>query len=140
VDVEKLLQELIDADDDAMLDSLLNAILDSWVYFHFNEPKGRDTKPGEGNIVVLLHTDSDNPILLPLVDNELGLNGVIFTNSELALRLAEFNCKIGKMQGRKVFKMLFDLGNIDSVYIHGDYGKVRPNNIEFATLCAGLEL
>jgi hypothetical protein len=138
VNVEKLLQEIIDAGDDVILDPFLETILENWVYFHFSESKGKDTKPGEGNIVVVLQIDSDNPILLPLVDDEQGLNGVIFTNSDVAIRLAEFNCKIGKMSGRRVFKMLFDLGNIDSVYIQGDYGKVRPSNEVFSALCTGL--
>ena len=138
MNVEKLLQEIIDTGDDVMLDPFLETILENWVYFHFNESKGKNTKPGEGNIVVVLQIDSDNPIMLPLVDDEQGLNGVIFTNSDVAIRLAEFNCKIGKMPGRRVFKMLFDLGNIDSVYIQGDYGKVRPSNEVFAALCTGL--
>ena len=139
MDVEKLLEEFIDSDDEDLLDSLLEAILDNWVYFHFNEPNGKDTKSSIGNMVVMLLVNKDNPILLPLVENELGRNGVIFTNSDVAIRLAQFDCKIGKMKGRKVLKMLFDLGNIDSVYIQGDYGNVRPSNAEFTDLCARVE-
>ena len=137
VDIEKLMEEVIDGNDDELLESFYEALLDHWVYFHFNEHLDRDTKPGQGNVEVVLFVDRDNPIHLPLVENEHGLHGVVFTNSDLAIHLAEFNCKVGKMRGKNAFRLFSDIENLSSVYIQGNYGKLRPSNVEFANLCAG---
>ena len=135
MDIEKLMEEVIDGDDDNKYASFIDAILDHWVYFFFNEKDGSDTKPGKGNVEVVLFTSKDNPILVPFVENEQGINGVLYTNSDLAIRSAEFNCKVGKMRGKNAFKMFFDVKCIDSIYIQGNYGRVRPSNQEFASLC-----
>ena len=138
VDIEKLLEEIIDDDVNERLDELLAAISDRWVYFFFNESGDADTRPSHGNVEVVLFTTKDNPILVPLVENRRGCNGVIYTNLELAIRSAEFDCKIAKMRGRNAFRFFSDIQDLDSVYIQGDYGNVRPSNKQFSHLCTKL--
>jgi hypothetical protein len=110
------------------------AILDHWVYFFFNETNGTDTKPGKGNIDVVLFTSEKNPILVPLVENDQGTNSVIYTNSELAVKSAEFNCKVGKMKGENAFKMFCEMKNLNSIFIQSNYGFIHPSRQQLAKL------
>ena len=64
---------------------IFEAFLDKWMYFYFHETNGKDTKPGKGNVDVVVFIGKDNPINVPMVDNELGRNGVVYTSSDLAL-------------------------------------------------------
>jgi hypothetical protein len=95
---------------------------------------GSDTKPGEGNVDVVLFTSKDNPISVPMVEDELGRNAVVYTNSDLALRSAKFNCKIAKMRGKNAFEMFYGLKGVNSVYIQGNFGYLLPKREELASL------
>ncbi len=134
MDLEKLLEEILNGDDKGKIDIFIEAILDHWVYFFFNETNGSDTKPGKGNVEVVLFTDKDNQIQVPLIDNDQGCNGVLYTSLDLAIRSAEFNCKVGKMRGRNAFKMFYGLKHLDSVYIQGDCGYLHPSREKLANL------
>ena len=117
MDIEKLFEEVIESNDDYIADHLFDALLDSWVYFYFHETNGKDTKPGKGNVDVVIFTGKDNPINVPMVENESGSNGVVYTNSDLALRMAEFDCKIGKMRGINAFQMLSATKDFGGLYM-----------------------
>jgi len=134
VDIEKLIEEVIESNDDHIANHLFNALLDSWVYFYFHETNGKDTKPGKGNVDVVIFTGKDNPINVPMVENEYGRNGVVYTNSDLALRMAEFNCKIGKMKGINAFKMLSATINFSGLYVQADYGHIHLNKAKVAEI------
>jgi hypothetical protein len=132
VDIEKLFEEVIESIDDNIANHLFDAVLDSWVYFYFHETNGKDTKPGKGNVDVVIFTDKDNPINVPMVENESGRNGVVYTNSDLALRVAEFDCKIGKMRGINAFQMLLATRDFGGLYIQADYGHIHLNKAKVA--------
>jgi hypothetical protein len=134
VDIEKLLQKIIDGEDSKKLDEFIDAILDHWVYFYFHETSGSDTKPGAGNVDVVLFTSKNNPISVPMVEDELGRNAVVYTNSDLALRSAKFNCKIAKMRGKNAFEMFYGLKGVNSIYIQGNFGYLLPKREELALL------
>ena len=134
VDIEELMVEIIDGDKNNKTELLFKTILDRWVYFFFNETNDSDTKPGTGNIDVVLFTSEENPILVPLIENEQGINGVVYTNSELAVKSAEFNCKVGKMKGKNAFKMFYEMKNLNSVFIQSNYGFIHPSRKELAKL------
>ena len=132
MDIEKLFEEVIESIDDNIANHLFDAVLDSWVYFYFHETNGKDTKPGKGNVDVVIFTDKDNPINVPMVENESGRNGVVYTNSDLALRVAEFDCKIGKMRGINAFQMLLATRDFGGLYIQADYGHIHLNKAKVA--------
>lgn len=67
-----------------------------------------------------------------MVENESGRNGVVYTNSDLALRMAEFNCKIGKMKGINAFRMLSATRNFDGIYVQADYRHLLLNKAKVA--------
>ena len=69
-----------------------------WVFFLLLEKKGQDTPISSGNIEHIISTGKANPINIPTINDENGNNGVIYTNSDLAVKSAEFKCKIGKMK------------------------------------------
>lgn len=129
-----MLEEIIIDYDPAKVDKLFESLQDHWLYFFFNEPEGKNTRPGEGNVVVILQTDKENPIIVPLIKNEDGCNGVLYTNSELAIKSAEFNCKIGKMKGKKAFNMFYGMKGVDSVFIQGNYGNILPRRSDLGRL------
>jgi len=132
VDIEKLFEEVIDTDDDKTSNLLLDALLDHWVHFFFYETNGKDTKPGKGNVDVVIFTGKDNPINLPMIDNELGRNGVIYTNPELAISLAEFDCKVGKMRGKAALEMLYGTKDVSGIYIQANYGNIHLNKAKIS--------
>jgi hypothetical protein len=136
MDIDKLLGEVLDGNDTGKINTFFEAILDHWVYFFFNETSDSDTKPGKGNVEVVLFTSKDNPILVPMIQNDQGCNAVIYTNSDLAIRSAEFSCKIGKMRGRDAFKMFYGLKKLDRVYIQGDCGYLHPSREDLANLAS----
>jgi len=131
--------EIIDGGQISKTKLLFKAISDRWVYFFFNEMGGSDTKPGEGNVDVVFFSGKDNPMLIPLISNDQGVNGVVYTTLELAIESVEFNCKIGKMKGKDAFKMFYQTEQVDSVYIQSGHGFIHPSRQEFARL-AGQEL
>lgn len=132
MDIEKLFEEVIDSNDDYIANHFFDALLDNWVYFYFHETNGKDTKPGKGNVDVVIFTDKDNPINVPMVENETGRNGVVYTNSDLALRMAEFDCKIGKMRGINAFQMLSATRDFGGLYIQAEYGHIHLNKAKVA--------
>ena len=132
MDIEKIFEEVIESNDDYIADHLFDALLDSWVYFYFHETNGKDTKSGKGNVDVVIFTGKDNPINVPMVENESGLSGVVYTNSDLALRMAQFDCKIGKMRGINAFKMLSATKDFSGLCIQANYGHIHLNKSKVA--------
>lgn len=132
MDIELLFEEVIESKDDEIPAEFFEAILDHWVYFYFHETNDKDTKPGKGNVDVVIFTGKDNPINVPMVENELGRNGVVYTNSDLALRSAEFVCKVAKMRGIKALEMFYATKEFGGLYIQSDYGHVHLNKAKVA--------
>ena len=134
MDIEILFEEIIELGNDERAIQLFEALLDHWVYFYFHETDGKDTKPGKGNVDVVIFTGKGNPINLPMVENDLGRNGVVYTNSDLALRLAEFDCKVGKMRGINAFEMLYATKEFGGLYIQANYGYIHLNKAKVAEI------
>jgi len=134
VNIEKLFEEIIESDDSTNENQLFKTLLDHWVYFYFHETYGKDTKPGKENVDVVIFTGKDNPINVPMVENELGRNAVIYTNSDLALRMAEFDCKVAKMRGINAFEMFYTTKEFGGLYIQADYGHIHLNKVKIAEL------
>jgi phage-related protein len=67
-----------------------------------------------------------------MVENEFGRNGVIYTNSDLALSMAQFNCKIGKMRGIHAFEMFYAVKEFGGLYIQANYGHIHLNKAKVA--------
>jgi hypothetical protein len=132
VDIEILFEEIIESDNDEKASHLFEALLDHWVYFYFHETNNKDTKPGKGNVDVVIFTGKDNPINVPMVEDKFGRNGVVYTNSDLALRLAEFDCKVGKMRGIKAFEMFYATKEFGGLYIQADCGHIHLNKEKVA--------
>ena len=53
MDIEILIEEIIESDDNKNEGQFFKALLGHWVYFYFHETKGKDTKPGKGNVDVV---------------------------------------------------------------------------------------
>lgn len=134
MDIEIFFEEIIESGKDERSIQLFEALLDHWVYFYFHETDGKDTIPGKGNVDVVIFTGKDNPINLPMVENELGRNGVVYTNSDLALSLAEFDCKVGKMRGINAFEMLYATKEFGGLYIQANYGHIHLNKAKVAEI------
>ena len=132
MDIEKLIGNIVDSDSNQVEDYFFEVLSEHWVYFYFNEASGNDTKPGNGNVDVVVFPGKDNPINLPMVENELGQNGVIYTSLDLALRLSKIECKIGKMKGKNALKMLYELEGFGGLYIQADSGFIYLNKAQLA--------
>jgi len=134
VNIEKLFEEIIESDDSTNEQHLFVTLLEHWVYFYFHETNGKDTKPGRGNVEIVIFTGKDNQINVPMVENELGRNAVVYTNSDLALRMAQFDCKVAKMRGINAFEMFYATKEFGGLYIQADYGHIHLNKAKVAEL------
>jgi hypothetical protein len=134
VDIEVEFEEIIKSGKGERSIQLFEALLNHWVYFYFHETNGKDTKPEKGNVDVVIFTGKDNPINLPMVENKLGRNGVVYTNSDLALRLTEFDCKVGKMRGINAFEMLYATKGFGGIYIQANYGHIHLDKEKVAEI------
>ncbi|NRB37727.1 MAG: hypothetical protein HRU20_04570 [Pseudomonadales bacterium] len=129
MDLEKLFEDAVDEDDSEKLEKFLELLMDCWVFFFLLEKEGQDTPISSENVEQIIFTGKDNPINIPTISDESGNNGVIYTNSDLAERSAEFKCKVGRMRGIKALEMFLDIPSIDAVYIQCDTCNVHiPKN------------
>jgi len=87
------------------------------LYFFMWEKPGTDTPVSSENVVSIITTGKDNPISIPLIKDSQGVTGVLYFTQEMAVKCAEFNCKIAKMKGRKALAMFKDLAGVDAVAI-----------------------
>lgn len=134
MDIEVEFEEIIKSGNGERSIQLFEALLNHWVYFYFHETNGKDTKPEKGNVDVVIFTGKDNPINLPMVENKQGRNGVVYTNSDLALRLTEFDCKVGKMRGINAFEMLYATKGFGGIYIQTNYGHIHLDKEKVAEI------
>ena len=134
MDVEEGLRKIISDNNAEYLDEFLDVIVEKWLYFLFMEPEGENTPASSGNVISILTTNKENPINIPLVKNEDGTFGVLYTNEKLAIAGAEFSCKTGHMKGRKAFKLFYETKGIDSVYIVGTHGSILLHPSELKRL------
>jgi len=132
MDIEEELRKIVSENNTGNLDAFLDVILEKWLYFLFIEPEGKNTPASSKNVISILHTNKENPVNIPLVKNEEGTFGVLYTNEKLAISGAKFSCKIGHMKGRKALKLYYKTKGIDSVYIVGTHGNIllHPNELE----------
>lgn len=134
MNIEKLFEAIIESGDSTNEKHLFVALLEHWVYFYFHETNGKDTKPGKGNVEAVIFTGKDNQINVPMVENELGRNAVVYTNSDLALRMAQVDCKVAKMRGINAFEMFYAIKEFGGLYIQADYGHIHLNKAKVAEL------
>ena len=117
MNVEDLFEEAIEQDDRDLLEKAIELLLDEWLYFFMWEKDGIDTPASSGNVVRVITTGKDNPISIPLISNKQSTLGVLYFTNQLAVNSAEFNCKVGKMKGRKALAMFKDIAGVDAVAI-----------------------
>jgi len=120
LDLEKLFDESVEEKDTEKLESFLGILMDSWVYFFLLEIGGKDTPVSSGELTHIILTGKDNSINIPTINNEQGNSGIIYTNKELAVTSAEFNCKVGKMKGLEAFQMFLGISSIDAIYVQSN--------------------
>ena len=125
MNAETLFDISIEEDNDEKLDESIQLAMDEWVYFFFNEKEGKNTPAGSGNVEQIIFTGKDNPIHIPLIKNEYGVNGVIYFTMEQAKRSVEFDCKIAKMRGHKALTLYYELEPIDAIYLQSSNNYVR---------------
>lgn len=125
MNIEKLFEEAIEENDSIKLKEFLDVLMGRWVFFFLLEKEGKDTPISSSNVEHIISTGKNNPINIPTIDDENGNNGVIYTNSDLAVKSAEFKCKVGKMKGVKAFEMFRDIASINAVYVQSDTCNVR---------------
>ncbi|MCJ8314901.1 MAG: hypothetical protein HRU38_22360 [Saccharospirillaceae bacterium] len=135
--LEKLFEDAVNENDTNKLEEFLQLLMGEWVYFFLFETDGKDTPVSSENITYIISTGKDNPINIPLMNDENGCSGVIYTNSELAVNSAEFNCKVGKMKGVKAFELFLNLSIIDAVYVQSNSCNVHIPKTEIKRLLAG---
>jgi len=124
---EILLKEIIDKYDYKKINQFFDIISKQWLYFFFNEINGKVKYQDEEDIVQLFKIDKNNPIVVPMIIDEKGRNGVLYLNRDLAIKSVEYECKIGKMRGKDAFDLFFEIEDMDSFYIQGDYGSILPS-------------
>ena len=105
-----------------------------WVFFLILEKEGQDTPISSGNVEHIIFTGKNNPINIPTINDRNGNNGVIYTNSDLAVKSAEFKCRIGKMKGLKAFEMFRDIASINAVYVQSGTCNVHITKREIERL------
>ncbi len=137
MDIEKAFNESVEQNDLEKIESLLEVLMDRWVYFFLFEAGEKDTPASSGTIVHTISTSKNNPINIPTINNEKGNSGVIYTNSNLAVRLAEFDCKVGKMKCVKAFEMFLGVSNIDGVFIQCETCNLHIPKSEVKRLVSG---
>ena len=135
--LEKLFEDAVDENDSNKLEEFLQILMGEWVYFFLFETGGKDTPVSTENITHIISTGKDNPINIPFINDENGNSGVIYTNSELAVKSAEFNCKVGKMKGIKTFELFLNVPVIDAVYVQSNSCNVHIPKTEIKRLLAG---
>ncbi len=132
--LEKLFNESIDTGDDEKLEKAIGLIMSEWVYFFVFEREGVDTPVSTDKVDYIITTSKENPINIPLIQDENSTCGVIYFTSEHAKKCAEFNCKIGKMKGAKAFELFLDLPVVDEVCLQSSVSYVLLPNSEIRRL------
>jgi hypothetical protein len=117
MNVESLFEEAIMKDDRDQLERSIELVMNEWLYFFMWEKPGKNTPASSENVVSIITTGKDNPISIPLIKDAEGGLGVLYFTQELAAKSAEFNCKVGKMKGRRALAMFKDLAGVDAVAI-----------------------
>ena len=117
MNAESLFEEAIKKDDFVKLEKSIKLVLDEWLYFFMWEKEGKDTPVSTENVVSVISVGKDNPISIPLIKDDQGGLGVLYFTQELAVKSAEFNCKVGKMKGRNALAMFKGMAGVDSVAI-----------------------
>lgn len=134
LNIDKLFEDAVDENDTAKLEQYLQLLMDKWVFFVLLETGNNNTPVSSGNVEHIITSSKENPIKHLTINNEMGNNAVIYTSCDLAERLAEIDCKIGKMKGVKAFQMFLNMSSIDAVYVQADNCNVRIPKSEIARL------
>lgn len=133
---EALFDESVDTDNEVKLEKSIELTMGAWVYFFIFEKEGVNTPVSTDKVDYIITTSKENPINIPLIKDSSGVNGVIYFTSEIAVKFAEFNCRVAKMKGKKALQLFLDLSAIDAVYLQSDYNNVRIPKNEIRRLLA----
>ena len=133
---ETLFDESVETDDDDKLEKSIELVMEEWVYFFIFEKEGMNTPVSTDKVDYIITTSKENPINIPLIKDDNGVNGVIYFTSEFAVKSAEFNCKVAKMKGSKALQLFLDQSAIDAVYLQSSNNNVHIPKNEIRRLLA----
>jgi len=79
MNVESIFEDAIERDDRDQLEKSIELVLDEWLYFFMWERGEKNTPVSSGNVVSIITTGKDNPIFIPLIKDEEGGLGVLYS-------------------------------------------------------------
>ena len=133
---DRLFEEAVDEDDPDKLELFLQKFMSRWAFFYIKEASDYKLPVSSGNVEQIVTVGEGLPINFLTISNEHGNNVVIYTNCDLAVGLAEIDCKIGKMKAGKAFEMYLNNSRIDGVYVQSNNCNVHIPKIELQRLVA----
>jgi hypothetical protein len=120
LNINNLFEEAVNEGDSKKLELFLQKFMGKWAFFYIQESSDFKLPVISENIGQVANIGGGNPINFLTIVNKFGNNAVIYTSSNLAMDLAEVNCKIGKMNAAKAFKMYLDNSSIDGIYVQSN--------------------
>lgn len=117
MNTETLFEEAIKLSDHKQLGRSIRLLLDEWVYFFILDKPGSNTSVSNDSVTYIITTGKDNPIIIPCIDDGEDTLGVLYFTEELAIKMAEFDCKVGKMKCRKALEMMMSTSDITAVVL-----------------------
>ena len=136
MNIDKLFEEAVDEDDSNKLELFLQKFMGKWAFFYIQEASDYKLPVSSGNVERIVTVSKEYPINFLTIANEFGHNVVIYTSCNLALSLAEIECKIGKMKAAKAFEMYINNSSIDGVYVQSNNCNVHIPKKELQRLVA----
>jgi len=136
LNIDKLFEEAVDENDPDKLEAFLKRFMGKWGFFYIQEAGDNELPVGSGNVEHIVTIGKENQINFLTIVNEFGNNAVIYTSCSLALRLAEVQCKVGKMKTAKAFEMYHNNPRIDGLYVQSNNCNVHIPKNEIQRLVA----
>lgn len=114
---EALFEQAIELSDHKQLGRSIRLLLDEWVYFFILDTPDSNTPVSTDNVTYIITTGKDNPINIPCIGDGKDWLGVLYFTKELAIKMAEFDCKVAKMKCRKALEMMRNNSDITAVVL-----------------------
>jgi len=136
LNIDRIFEEAVDEGDSNKLELFLQKFMGKWTFFYIEEASDYMLPISSGNVERIVTVSKEYPINFLTIANEFVNNVVIYTSCNLALSLAETECKIGKMKAAKAFEMYINNSSIDGVYVQSNNCNVHIPKKELQRLVA----